>query len=135
MGIITYTHPDLRDGITTRGRLLGDELGPDAKSFSAQLRWQPSGGTRLELEGRSAIYSNATYTSFYRDLARTDFVVQKVSHTSDELRDIFFATLILQSDDGVALTVRGGGERIRNWNFLGGRRNDYVAQVGLRLGQ
>src|SRR5439155_507390 len=32
-----------------------------------------------------------------------------------------------------ALTVRGGGERIRNAGFLGGRRWDYQAQVGLRL--
>ena len=127
---------------TFRGRSLEqvlpqvrDELGPDAKSFGAQLRWDLSRGARFELEGRNAIYSNATYTSFYSDAAGTRFVVQKVSHTGDELRDIGFATLIIQNDDGVALTFRGGGERIRNANFLGGTRRDYVAQVGLRIGQ
>ena len=135
MGIITYTHPELHDGITTRGRLLGDELGPDAKSFSAQLRFQPTGGTRFEIEGRSSIYSNAGYRSFYSDSAGTRFVVQKVSHTADELRDIVLASLIMQNDEGVALTIRGGGERIRNFDFKGGSRRDYVAQVGLRFGQ
>lgn len=135
MGIITYTHPALLDGITTRGRLLGDELGPDAKSFSAQVRWDMSGAARFELEGRGAIYSNAAYRSFYSDSAGTRFVVQKVSHTDDELRDIVLASLILQNDDGIALTIRGGGERIRNADFQGGRRRDYVAQVGLRIGQ
>jgi hypothetical protein len=41
MGILTYTHSALSNGMTTRGRLLGDELGPDAKSFGARLTWQP----------------------------------------------------------------------------------------------
>ena len=37
MGIGTYTHGQLTNGITTRGRLLGNELGPDAKAFGARL--------------------------------------------------------------------------------------------------
>ena len=135
MGILTYTHAALLDGITTRGRLLGDELGPDAKSFSAQVRWDASAGARFELEGRSAIYSNATYSGFYSDSAGTRYVVQKISHTDDELRDIVMGSLILQNDDGIALTLRGGFERVRNADFQGGRRRDYVAQVGLRIGQ
>jgi hypothetical protein len=135
MGILTYTHLDIRNGITTRGRLLGDELGPDAKSFSAQLRYQPTAGTRLEIEGRSAIYSNATYSSFYSDAAGRVYEVRKLSHTSDELRDILLGSLILQNDDGIALTIRGGGARTRNFDFKGGTRRDYVAQVGLRFGQ
>jgi hypothetical protein len=135
MGIITYTHPEMRNGITTRGRLLGDELGPDAKSFSAQLRYQPTGGTRFEIEGRSAIYSDASYRAFYSDPAGTRYVVQKVSHEGDELRDILLGSLIMQNDEGLALTIRGGGERIRNFDFKGGTRRDYVAQIGLRYGQ
>ena len=135
MGILTYTHNQLTDGITTRGRLLGEELGPDAKSYSAQLRWEPTLGARIEVEGRSAIYSNAAYTSFYTDAAQTRFVVQKVSHTADELRDLLIASLILQSNDGIAVTMRAGAERTRNADFLGGRRRDYVAQIALRIGQ
>lgn len=135
MGTITYSHNQLLDGITTRGRLLGDELGPDSKGYSAQLRWEPTLGARFEIEGRSAIYSNATYTAFYSDSAHTRYVVQKVSHTADELRDLVIASLILQSNDGIAVTFRGGAERTRNANFQGGRRRDYVAEVGLRIGQ
>ncbi|MEP6731937.1 MAG: capsule assembly Wzi family protein [bacterium] len=133
MGTITYSHNQFLNGITTRGRLLGEELGPDAKSYSAQLRWVPTPGARLELEGRNAIYSNATYSGFYSDPAQTRFVVQKVSHTADELRDMLIASLILQSDDVIALTLRGGAERIRNVDFQGGRRRDYVAEIALRL--
>jgi hypothetical protein len=135
MGIVTYTHSVLADGITTRGRLLGEELGPDAKGYSAQLRWMPSSGARLELEGRSAIYSNAVYRSFYSDSAHRRYVVQKVSSIPDELRDLVIASLILQTDDGVALTMRAGAERTRNADFQGGRRKDYVAEIGLRIGQ
>ena len=135
MGIITYTHFDLSDGITTRGRLLGDELGPDAKAYSAKLRWTPAAEVRVELEGSSAIYSNATYTSFYSDPAQTRFVVQKASHGTDELRERVVGTLVYQSLDGVALTMRAGAERTRNAFFTGGRRRDYVAEIALRLGQ
>jgi Capsule assembly protein Wzi len=135
MGTITYSHGVLLDGISTRGRLLGDELGPDAKGFSAQLRWEPSVGARLEIEGRNSIYSNANYTSFYSDSAHTRFVVQKLSHTADELRDQLVASLILQNNDGIALTMRAGGQRIRNADFLGGRRRDYVASIAVRIGQ
>ena len=135
MGIFTYTHSELTIGITSRGRLLGDELGPDAKSYAAQLRLAPSAGMRFEFEARSSIYSNATYTSFYTDPAQTRFVVQKIARTSDELRDLVFGSLILQSDDGIAITMRGGAERTRNANFLGGRRRDYVAELALRIAQ
>ncbi|MEO5869835.1 MAG: capsule assembly Wzi family protein [Gemmatimonadaceae bacterium] len=135
MGTITYSHNALLDGITTRGRLLGEELGPDAKSFSAQLRWEPTLGARLEIEGRSAIYSNAAYAGFYSDSAHRRLVVQKVSHTPNELRDLLIASLILQSNDGIAVTARGGAERTRNANFQGGRRRDYVAQIAIRIGQ
>ena len=135
MGIITYTHGELRNGITSRGRLLGEELGPDAKSFSAAVRLAPSAGVRLEVEARSAIYSNAVYRGFYTDAAQTLFAVQKIAKYPDELRDLLFVTLILQTDDGFALTMRSGGERTRNANFAGGRRRDYVAEIALRVGQ
>lgn len=135
MGILTYSHGQLANGISTRGRLLGDELGPDAKAFGAQLRWIPSPAVRLELDGRSAIYSNAEYTSFYSDAAQTRYVVQKTSRTANELRERALGTLILQTDDGIALTMRAGMERTRNAKFLGGRRLDYVAEIALRIGQ
>lgn len=135
MGIITYSHFALTNGITTRGRLLGDELGPDAKSYSGQVRWDASRGVRLELEGRSAIYSNGTYGSFYSDPAQTKFVVQKVSRTPNELRDLAFASLLAQGDDGsAALSIRLGAERVRNSFINAGGRWNYVAEFVLRYG-
>jgi len=93
MGILTYTHLDLRDGITTRGRLLGDEPRPDGR-FLRPAALAAVGQRRFEIEGRSAIYSNAAYRSFYPDPGGPRFVVEKTSHTADELRDIVLASLI-----------------------------------------
>jgi hypothetical protein len=134
MGILTYTHSGLSNGITTRERLLGDELGPDAKAFGAELRWQPHATVRATLEGRSAQYSQATYQSFYADSALTRYVVNKVSSGPNELRDRVRATLALQESDRLAVVLRGGGERIRNAFFGPARRNRYAVDVALHLG-
>ncbi|MES2179177.1 MAG: capsule assembly Wzi family protein [Gemmatimonadota bacterium] len=134
MGTITYSHSQLINGMSTRGRLLGNELGPDAKSYSAQLRVHPSSSTRLELEARSAIYSNATYETYYSDAAQTRYHVRKLSRTADELREIALGTLVIQSDDGIALTFRGGVQRVRGAFSGPQRRVDYVADMSLRIG-
>lgn len=134
MGIITYTHNQLANGITTRGRLLGDELGPNAKAFGAQVLWRPASGVRMSVEGRSAIYSDADYRGVYTDSAHTIMEVQKTSSQPDELRDRLLAAFEFQSDEGLSFVVRGGGERIRNLGFMTGpSRNEYLFDVALRL--
>lgn len=133
MGILTYTHGALSNGMTTRGRLLGDELGPDAKSFGARLTWQPAAALQLSVEGRSAIHSNAQYSTFYEDAEQTRFVVQKVSRTPNELRDRLGATVLVQSDAGPAVTARFVTERTRNYRFQGFRRTDSAAELGFHL--
>jgi hypothetical protein len=132
MGILTYTHNVLTNGMTTRGRLLGDELGPDAKAFGAEIRWMPAPSFRLKIAATSAQYSNAEYEAFYADADKIRFVVRKLGSTSNELRDRLIATLELQSEAGVALVLRGGGERIRN-DFGGNPRKSYVANAALRI--
>jgi hypothetical protein len=134
-GILTYTHAQLTNGITTHGRLLGDDLGPDAKAFGGELRWIPGAALRVALEGRAALFSNAQYESFYADSAQTRFVVRKTSSGPNELRDRVVGTIEIQTEAGLALVVRGGGERIRNANFQDARRRSYVAEVALRLRQ
>lgn len=133
MGILTYTHTELSNGMTTRGRLLGDELGPDAKAFGARLSWQPSTPLLIELEGRSAMYCNAEYATFYEDPEQTRFVVQKTSRTSNELRDRIGATMLVQSDAGPTVTARFITERSRNYLFQGYRRTDSAAELAFHL--
>ena len=133
MGILTYTHTQLTNGITTRGRLLGDELGPNAKALGAALRWRPSPAVTIEAEGRAAIYSDADYNAFYTDSAQSNYVVGKTADRGGELRDRVRASVVFQSDEGLALVVRGGGERVRNLDFQGMRRNEYLLDVALRL--
>jgi hypothetical protein len=133
MGIITYTHGELANGITTRGRLLGDELGPDAKAFGAELRWIPSASLRMSVAAWSTQYSNAEYVTYYADPAQTQFVVRKATTHPEELRDRFVGTFEFLSEEGLALVVRGGTERIRNTNFQGYKSQPYMVDVALRL--
>jgi hypothetical protein len=133
MGILTYTHTELSNGMTTRGRLLGDELGPDAKSFGARLTWQPAAALQLGIEGRSAIHSNAQYSTFYEDPEQTRFVVRKVSRMPNELRDRIGATVLVQTDFGPAVTGRFVTERSRNYLFQGYRHTDSAGELGFHL--
>jgi hypothetical protein len=135
MGTITYSHAVLTNGITTRGRLLGNELGPDSKAFGGQLTWEPTPSVRLSMEGRRAIYSNAEYGSFYADAAQTQFRVRKLSSKPDEFRDRIGTTLLVQSEAGPAFTLRVVGERARNYMFLGDERKYFAAELALHLQQ
>ena len=133
MGILTYTHAALTNGITTRGRLIGDELGPDAKAFGARLTWQPTAELRLSVEGRSAIHSNAQYVRYYADTSSSRFVVQKTGRTADELRDRLGTHLLLQSESGPSLSLRFMTERARNFEFQGFRRTDSAGELGVHV--
>jgi len=133
MGILTYTHGALSNGITTRGRLIGDELGPDAKAFGARLTWQPAAEVRFSVEGGSAIYSNAEYVAYYSDPESTRYVVRKTSRTADELRDRLGAHLLVQMEAGPSVSLRAMTERSRNFNFEGFRRTDSAAEINFRV--
>jgi hypothetical protein len=133
MGILTYTHGELTNGITTRGRLLGEELGPDAKAFGAELRWMPTPTLRLGIDARSAQYSNAEYGSHYARPDSTGFIVYKISHEPNELRERLRLSVQLRNERGMALVLRGGGERVRNADFRGGRRSDYAAEMAFEF--
>jgi hypothetical protein len=130
MGPLTYTHWGLNQGMTTRGRLLGNELGPDVKAFGAELRWMPSSAIRVSLAGRNAIFSNAAYAGGYDINGR--WIVRKLFAAPDELRDMAIGTVTVEPTPATSLTLRGGAERIRNVMFVGGRRHGYVADVAFR---
>jgi hypothetical protein len=130
MGPLTYAHFTLRQGMTTRERLLGNELGPDAKSFAAVLQWMPSGAMRLSAEARSSVYSSGTYSAGYDAGGR--WRVLKVTSGTDELRELAIGSLSLDPNPRTEVTVRAGVERTRNIMFTGGRRRSYAADIGLR---
>jgi hypothetical protein len=129
-GVRTYAHGALRNGITTRGRLLGDELGPDAKSFGAEVGWHPDRGLRGTLEVVSTIMSRADYVT---DERGTYFEIRRVGPAANELRDRVVASAISELWPGWVLTWRVGAERVRNADFAGEVRHDYVADVALRF--
>jgi hypothetical protein len=133
MGLATYSHGTLLNGLTTRGRLLGDELGPNAKAFGGELRWLSSPSLMVALEGRSAIYSDARYFNCPTGLPGcTEYVLFTISREPDELRDQVVGTLTLSPSSALNLFVRAGSERVRNQVGMGGTRHGYVADVAVR---
>ncbi|MFI5256016.1 MAG: capsule assembly Wzi family protein [Gemmatimonadales bacterium] len=130
MGVRTYTHATLTNGITTRGRLIGDELGPDAKAFDLGATWNGSGRTRFALDGRTALYSLSDYTSLDRN---GTLLLQRKGRVVNELRDQLLASMEVSETERISLVVRAGGERIRNADFVPGTRHSYLVDVSLRL--
>ena len=130
MGVRTYAHSTLTNGITTRGRLLGDELGPDAKAFDLGATWHATGAARVGLEGRTALYSYSDYTSID---ANGTLELRRNGRVINELRDRVMATIELNEGPWLALVARAGAERIRNADFTTARRSSYVADVSLRV--
>jgi hypothetical protein len=130
MGPLTYTHYSLRQGMTTRERLMGNELGPDVKSFGAELRWMPAAALRLSAEGRSSVYSTSLYGSGYD--ANGHWVVHKTLSGTDELRELAIGSLVVEPTARAGVVLRAGVERTRNVMVTGGRRHGYVADVAVR---
>ena len=131
LGPLTYTHFTIKPGMTTRGRLLGSELGPDSKAFSAGVTWMASPDLRLSVDGMASIHSDVSYSDGYD--AEGNWVVRKVSARPDELREQAVGSLTFAPTADASLTLRAGAARIRNAMFTGGRRHDWVADVGFRV--
>ena len=130
MGVRTYTHGPLSNGITTHGLLLGDELGPDAKAFGATLTWHGQQGARIALDGRTELYSRSDYVIL--DEA-TRFDLHRLGTVTNELRDRMVASVEWPYEGGLTLVTRAGAERIRNADFGSERRHSYRLDVALRL--
>lgn len=133
MGILTYAHGVVSNGITTRGRLLGEPLGPDAKEFAGELRWTRAPLLRMTLGARSAQYSDADYAASYADVEQVRYVVRKQRRGVNELRDGMSATIRLTRDDGSAFIAHAAAERIRNAGFTRARRRDYLVELSWRF--
>jgi hypothetical protein len=129
-GVRTYTHGQLSNGITTRGQLLGDQLGPDAKSFGATVAWHSWQGGRVALDARTELYSRSDYV--ITDVL-TRFTLHRVGTVTNELRDRMVASVEWPGTNGLTLLARAGAERIRNADFGPGRRHSYRLDVALRL--
>jgi hypothetical protein len=131
-GIRTYTHGPLSNGITTRGILIGDELGPDAKAFGARLGWHGRNGGRVELAWRSELYSRSDYHVVDVD---TRFTPHRIGSVVNELRDRLVASAEWPRARGITLLARAGAERIRNADFGTGTLHSYRIDIGARLDQ
>ncbi|MDB4880733.1 MAG: Capsule assembly protein Wzi [Gemmatimonadetes bacterium] len=133
LGVLTSTHATLTNGSTTRGRLLGDELGPDSKAFAGMVQWTPSAATQVSVELGHAVHSNALYGATYTDSARTRYEYTTRARFPDETRDRVLGTARLSPLPRTSVIARVAGERVRNANFRGGRRRDYLVEIGVYL--
>lgn len=133
LGVLTSTHAPLTNGSTTRGRLLGDELGPDSKAFAGLVQWTPSAATHASLELRHAVHSNALYGAVYTDSARTIYEYSTRARFADETRDRLLATARVSPTRRTAVTARLAAELVRNADFQGHRRRDFLVELGVLL--
>lgn len=129
-GVRTYTHGPLSNGITTRGILLGDELGPDAKAFGAAVTWHGQQGARVALAARTELYSRSDYVILDQ---LTRFDLHRSGTVTNELRDRLLASVEAPQPGGLTLIARAGAERIRNADFTAARRHSYRLDIALRL--
>jgi hypothetical protein len=88
---------------------------------------------RATLEGRSALYSQATYGAHYTDADSLHFVVNKLASGPNELRDRLRASLELR-DGGTVYLVRAGTERTRNAFIAGTQGVHYAVEAAIRVG-
>jgi hypothetical protein len=109
---------------------MGNELGPDAKAFGAELRWTPRAAVRVSLRGQSVVYSSSVYQAGYDINGR--WIVSKTSSGTDELREMGIGTLAFEPSPSLGLNLRAGVERTRNELVTRATRHSYVVDAGVR---
>ncbi len=129
-GVRTYTHGPLAGGVTTRGRLIGDELGPDAKSFSLGADWTREPGLRVTLDASSALRSSANYVT---ETNGARFVIRRTERALNEQTDALVGGAVAQRADGTAVSLRAGLARVRNADFSARRRFAHAVELSFHL--
>lgn len=118
-GIRQFRHHQFTSGMTLRGRLLGDPLGPDARGAFASLSWSPSTWRRFSLDGALEGRRAHEYTDVTGGAATIDF--ERTETRPVERRARLVAGIETAGADGrLRLGVQAGVERAANWNFTDG---------------
>lgn len=112
-----YEHYQFTSGVTYRGQILGDPLGPNAYAVYGTLRWRPRADTRLALELAAEARDASRWGNDAPDPAtQIDFVKLGsgvIEHRGRALVRVSRAAL----GPGLIWTVRAGGDRVVNENF------------------
>lgn len=132
-GIRHYRHHQFTSGMTLRGRLLGDPLGPDARGAYASLAWSGATWTRVTLDGAMEERRGDAYTDVTGGAATIDF--ERTETRPVERRARLVGGLEAGRGDGrLRLLVQAGVERATNWDFEpGASRTGAVGRVSLVL--
>lgn len=121
-----YEHGQFTNGVTYHRTLIGDPLGPNAAGLYGALRWRPAAGVtvalRPEYEQRNP--------SIYRVLSNTDFRFLVTSERAREVRRRLYLDLARERLlPGASVSARLGWEHVSNFDYLGGTRDQAIAQL------
>lgn len=120
-GIRQYRHHQFTSGMTLRGRLLGDPLGPDARGAYASLAWSGSTWTRLTLDVAGEERRADEYTDVTNGAATIDF--ERTLARPRERRVRAVASWEGAFREGtVRLLLQAGAERTTAADFVEERR-------------
>jgi len=131
-----YEHEQFKSGVTYRGAILGDPLGPNALGLYATLSSRLARGWKLSLSGAAESRDSSVYTVFQTDTATgRGWRFVKVADGVKENRVRALINLTDESADRPAtLWPSVGLERVFNDNFTRGRAATHViAGVSVRL--
>ena len=131
-----YEHEQFTSGVTYRGAIIGDPLGPNAFALSATLSSRLARGWKLSLTGVGESRDSSVYTVFQTDTATgRGWRFVKVADGVKENRVRALINLTNASADRRAtLLPTVGLERVFNDGFIAGRAATHViGGVSLRL--
>jgi Capsule assembly protein Wzi len=131
-----YEHDQFSSGVTYRGAIIGDPLGPNAYAGYATLSSRLASGWKLSLSGALEWRDSSVYTVVQSDtVTGRGWRFVKVADGVKENRARAVVSLINDAADRLA-TVSPilGVERVLNENFVRGRgATNVIASVSLRL--
>jgi len=131
-GLRYYEHMQFPSGLTNRGRIIGDALGPRANAGYLTLGWEPNAVTQLQMKGAYEWRSNDQYdftTSGPNDEG-FGFVKTEVRPKEKRAR-ASVAWTYTPAPFGLRLIAEGGIESVTNFAFDdGNNRTNFLLRFG-----
>ena len=132
-GPLPHTHHQYTSGLTLDGRVLGDPLGPNARSVSAGVTWTAT-EWRVEASATQERYSADEWVlagAFDGDTR--PWVWTKTSERPSEIRRRVTVDWTRAPEQaGVAVAVRLAYERVVNFAFTGRSRHNFAVRMRVR---
>lgn len=124
IGEVFYRHAQFLSGWSLNQQTLGDPLGPNAQGFYLTANWDISSHNKLESSLALETTSGDIFQAVYPVGSNSSF--QKIIDSPEETRYRFTATWShrFKKHDFMQFHLKGGYERVKNFNFSAGSSLD-----------